>query len=83
MRLLWENEAPLCSFIHDIQQQQCKLSGKVTGYSVFFLETILVPPIKFRPPAKGGDSVSVKKNSWIDLLFGYIFGFNIGTGPLI
>ncbi|KAL6522438.1 hypothetical protein OROMI_031710 [Orobanche minor] len=57
LRLLWENEAPLCSFINDIQQQQCKLSGEVIGYSMFFLETILVPPIKFRPPAKGGDSV--------------------------
>ncbi|KAL6555410.1 hypothetical protein OROGR_006668 [Orobanche gracilis] len=57
LRLLWKNEASLCSFINDIQQQQCKFSGKVTGYSMFFLETILVPPIKFRPPAKGGDSV--------------------------
>lgn len=26
---------------------------------MFFLDSILVPPIRFRPPAKGGDSVSI------------------------
>ncbi|KAL8489246.1 hypothetical protein ACS0TY_025231 [Phlomoides rotata] len=54
LRRLWENEAPICSYISDIQQ---RFSGTITGYSIFFLETILVPSIKFRPPAKGGDSV--------------------------
>lgn len=54
MKLLWENEAPLCSFISDIQQQG---SGNSATHSMFFLGTVLVPPIKFRPPSKGGDSV--------------------------
>ncbi|XP_056171492.1 DNA-directed RNA polymerase I subunit 1 isoform X2 [Syzygium oleosum] len=54
MKLLWENEARLCSFISDIQQQG---SGNRATHSMFFLGTVLVPPIKFRPPSKGGDSV--------------------------
>lgn len=55
MKLLWENEAQLCSFISDIQQEG---SGNRATHSMFFLGTVLVPPIKFRPPSKGGDSVS-------------------------
>ncbi|OMO70228.1 RNA polymerase, alpha subunit [Corchorus olitorius] len=53
-KLLWENEVELCSLITDIQQQGF---GRKEGYSMLFLETILVPPIKFRAPTKGGDSV--------------------------
>lgn len=61
LKLLWENEAGLCSFINNIQQHG---SGeKKLGPAMFFLETILVPPIKFRPPTKGGDSVSTLRNS--------------------
>ena len=55
MRLLWENEAELCQLITDMQHQGL---GRKEGHLMFFLETILVAPIKFRPPAKGGDSVS-------------------------
>lgn len=57
---LWENEVELCSFISHIQHQglEMKVGEMKEDYSMFFLETILVPPIKFRPPAKGGDSVS-------------------------
>lgn len=40
------------------------MSGYMEGFLMFFLETILVPPIKFRPSAKGGDSVSFKKKSF-------------------
>lgn len=58
MERLWENEAELCSFISDIQQQHLAASGNRAGYSMFFLETVLVPPIKFRPPSKGQMSVS-------------------------
>lgn len=56
---LWENEVELCSFISHIQHQglEMKVGEMKDDYSMFFLETILVPPIKFRPPAKGGDSV--------------------------
>ncbi|KAL3637268.1 hypothetical protein CASFOL_019567 [Castilleja foliolosa] len=67
LRRLWENEAPLCKYINDIQQQRGKLSGK-TGYTMYFLETILVPPIKFRPPAKGGDSDKVMNHPQTELL---------------
>lgn len=60
MELLWENEGQICSFISDIQCQgiEMKNGEAKTDYSMFFLETILVPPVKFRPPSKGGDSVS-------------------------
>ncbi|ESW17626.1 hypothetical protein PHAVU_007G255400 [Phaseolus vulgaris] len=54
LELLWENEARLCSYISDIQDQGF---GKKAGHSMFFLENIFVPPIKFRPPTKGGDDV--------------------------
>ncbi|CAH9125930.1 unnamed protein product [Cuscuta epithymum] len=57
LRLLWENEASICSFISDIQSQNLNKPGMGASYYMFFLEAILVPPIKFRPPAKGGDSV--------------------------
>ncbi|XP_016183592.1 DNA-directed RNA polymerase I subunit 1 [Arachis ipaensis] len=55
LELLWKNEARLCSYINDIQGQGY---GKKAGHSMFFLENIFVPPIKFRPPTKGGDMVS-------------------------
>ena len=58
MERLWENEAELCSFISDILQERLGASGNKAGYSMFFLETILVPPIKFHPPSKGQISVS-------------------------
>ena len=60
LELLWKNEARLCSFISDIQDQGF---GKKAGHSMFFLENIFVPPIKFRPPTKGGDNVSMTKKS--------------------
>lgn len=56
LRLLWENEAQLCSFISNIQGQRF---GKKAGHAMFFLETILVPPIKFRPRTKAGDKVKL------------------------
>jgi DNA-directed RNA polymerase I subunit RPA1 len=56
LKLLWKNEARLCSLMSDIQQQG--VGKKKAGHSMFFLNTVLVPPIKFRPPTKGGDSVS-------------------------
>ncbi|KAK7392857.1 hypothetical protein VNO78_21307 [Psophocarpus tetragonolobus] len=54
LEFLWDNEARFCSYISDIQD---KGFGKKAGHSMFFLENIFVPPIKFRPPAKGGDNV--------------------------
>ena len=46
------------------------------GYSMFFLETILVPPIKFRAPTKGGDSVSTTFNNISLFLFKREGGFD-------
>ncbi|XP_012574995.1 DNA-directed RNA polymerase I subunit 1-like isoform X1 [Cicer arietinum] len=55
LELLWENDARLCLYISDIQGLGI---GKKAGHSMFFLENIYVPPIKFRPPTKGDDKVS-------------------------
>ncbi|GFP86533.1 DNA-directed RNA polymerase i subunit rpa1 [Phtheirospermum japonicum] len=75
LRRLWENEAPLCSYISDIQRRKSKISGDTTaGYSMFFLETILVPPIKFRPPARGGNSVMEHPHT---VLLGKVLQWNI------
>ncbi|KAM6592751.1 hypothetical protein CsatA_000454 [Cannabis sativa] len=54
MKLLWKNEAELFTLISDFQSRGV---GNKADQSMFFLETVLVPPIKFRPPSKGGDSV--------------------------
>ncbi|XP_010546965.1 PREDICTED: DNA-directed RNA polymerase I subunit 1 [Tarenaya hassleriana] len=50
---LWQNEFEFCSFIGDLQQ----CGSKKVDHNMFFLESILVPPIKFRAPTKGGASV--------------------------
>ncbi|KAK1267042.1 DNA-directed RNA polymerase II subunit RPB1 [Acorus gramineus] len=55
LRKLWENEAHFCSLICDIQQENSRLSMKSSSYDMFFLNALLVPPNKFRPPAKGGE----------------------------
>lgn len=63
---LWENEHDFCSFIGDLWQS----GSEKIDYSMFFLESVLVPPIKFRPSTKGGDSVS---NSLQMILFGRFY----------
>ncbi|KAG2258321.1 hypothetical protein Bca52824_077615 [Brassica carinata] len=50
---LWDNEYEFCSFIGDLWQS----GTEKRDYSMFFLESVLVPPTKFRAPTKGGDSV--------------------------
>ncbi|CAH2063804.1 unnamed protein product [Thlaspi arvense] len=50
---LWENEHEFCSFIGDLWHN----GSEKIDYSMFFLESVLVPPTKFRAPTKGGDSV--------------------------
>ncbi|CAN4109255.1 unnamed protein product [Withania somnifera] len=74
---LWENEAPLCKFFCDIQSQHRNTPGKVAGPSMFFLESILVPPIKFRPPAKAADSVMEHPHT---VLLGKVIQSNIALG---
>ncbi|XP_077214537.1 nuclear RNA polymerase A1 [Tasmannia lanceolata] len=53
---LWENEAELCMFVFDIQQESLRLTGNNRSFTIFFMEALLVPPSKFRPPSKGGGS---------------------------
>ncbi|XP_057783814.1 DNA-directed RNA polymerase I subunit 1 [Salvia miltiorrhiza] len=77
LRRLWENESELCSYICDIQHQHDEISKHMAGYSMFFLETVLVPPIKFRPPAKGGDSVMEHP---LTVLLGKVLQANIALG---
>ncbi|KAL1555302.1 DNA-directed RNA polymerase [Salvia divinorum] len=77
LRRLWENEAELCSYISDIQHQHDNIFENMIGYSMFFLETVLVPPIKFRPPAKGGDSVMEHPHT---VLLGKVLQANIALG---
>ncbi|KAF6165538.1 hypothetical protein GIB67_015861 [Kingdonia uniflora] len=66
IQLLWEFETPLCSFICDIQQESFHISKKKGNYSMFFIESLLLSPIKFRPPSKGGDTLHAnhQKESW-------------------
>ncbi|XP_058072061.1 DNA-directed RNA polymerase I subunit 1 isoform X2 [Magnolia sinica] len=52
LKLLWENEARLCLLIFDIQQQSLFMTGKSRSSSMFFIEALLVPPNKFRPPSR-------------------------------
>ncbi|XP_043692047.1 DNA-directed RNA polymerase I subunit 1 [Telopea speciosissima] len=77
LKLLWENEARLCSLICDIQQESLHMSGKQASYSIFFIKDLLVPPIKFRPPSKGGDSVMEHPQT---VLLGKVLQANISLG---
>ncbi|XLR18943.1 hypothetical protein HN51_065620 [Arachis hypogaea] len=53
--------------------------GKKAGHSMFFLENIFVPPIKFRPPTKGGDMVSEHAHT---VLLSKILQSNIRLGDV-
>ncbi|XP_010251904.1 PREDICTED: DNA-directed RNA polymerase I subunit 1 [Nelumbo nucifera] len=77
MRLLWKNEARLCSLICDIQHERLHVSGMNARHSMFFTEALLVPPIKFRPPAKSGDSVMEHPQT---VLLGKVLQSNIALG---
>ncbi|XAR69446.1 DNA-directed RNA polymerase [Bertholletia excelsa] len=77
LKLLWENEAQLCSFICDIQRERFNTSANRSGYAMFFLEVILVPPSKFRPATKGADSVMEHSQT---VLLGKVLQSNIALG---
>lgn len=57
LRGLWENESQLCNLIFDIQRKNLSMSGKNRSYSMFFMEALLVPPSKFRPPCRTGGMI--------------------------
>ncbi|KAF5178237.1 Dna-directed rna polymerase i subunit [Thalictrum thalictroides] len=58
IELLWKNETQLCSLICDLHQERLSISEKESSYSMFFIEALLVPPTKFRPSTRVGDSVT-------------------------
>ncbi|KAL7584596.1 hypothetical protein Lser_V15G42528 [Lactuca serriola] len=74
---LWENEADLCAYLCNIQQERLTGSFKTTGYTMFFLEALLVPPTKFRPAAKAGDAVMENPQT---VLLGKVLQSNISLG---
>ncbi|KAL4558091.1 hypothetical protein LXL04_036287 [Taraxacum kok-saghyz] len=74
---LWENEADLCEYICNVQQQKLNGSSKTSGYTMFFLEALLVPPTKFRPAAKAGDAVMENPQT---VLLGKVLQSNIALG---
>lgn len=50
---LWEKEKRICSLIWDAQKYYDGVwNKKFMGWSDFFLEAVLVPPNRFRPPNK-------------------------------
>eukprot|EP00250_Pteridium_aquilinum_P003381 c13694_g1_i1 orf=235-4305(+) len=53
IRRLWEKEKRMCSLIWDAQNSYDDVwNKKFAGSSDFFLESVLVPPNRFRPPNK-------------------------------
>lgn len=76
LKVLWENEAELCSFICNIQHQAHTKTQK-DAYSIFFLKKLPVPPIKFRPAAKQADSLIEHPQT---VLLGKIVEANIALG---
>ncbi|KAK3022372.1 hypothetical protein RJ639_047346 [Escallonia herrerae] len=79
VKRLWENEAELCSFICDFHREGLNISSK-TGHSMFFLEAVLVPPIKFRPASKSGDSVMEHPHT---VLLGKVLQLNLALGNIL
>ncbi|WOK96802.1 DNA-directed RNA polymerase I subunit 1-like [Canna indica] len=54
---LWKNEATLCHLITDIQCKSLRMNGRNKGHAIFFLKSLLIPPNKFRPPARSGQGL--------------------------
>ena len=58
IKLLWNKEKDILNLIFGNvfkkEQRKNLFSVESTGYMIFFLENILVPPIRFRPENRGG-----------------------------
>lgn len=53
INLLWEREERICSLIWDAQKYwEEEVNNKSNGASDFFLDAVLVPPNRFRPPTR-------------------------------
>ncbi|WVZ79416.1 hypothetical protein U9M48_026996 [Paspalum notatum var. saurae] len=46
---LWKNEARICMLLCDLQHNTLSVSEKRRGYEMFFLNSLLVAPNRFRP----------------------------------
>ncbi|BBN13954.1 DNA-directed RNA polymerase I subunit RPA1 [Marchantia polymorpha subsp. ruderalis] len=60
LRLTWENEERICSLIWGAQEAYgllTKSKKDVCGSDMFFLQTILVTPNRFRPPNRMDDQI--------------------------
>ncbi|KAJ1703655.1 hypothetical protein LUZ63_003434 [Rhynchospora breviuscula] len=53
---LWKNEPRFCHLICDLQHSTLSIAERETGYEMFFLKVVLVPPNRFRPSAGSPDS---------------------------
>lgn len=53
---LWENEPRFFHLICDLQQSTLTVAERETGFEMFFLKVVLVPPNRFRPSAGSADS---------------------------
>lgn len=53
---LWDNEPRFCHLICDLQQSTLSMAERETGYGMFFLKVVPVPPNRFRPSAGSPDS---------------------------
>lgn len=59
MEVLWTNETDILSYICGVQHGSLKITNGLTpSHSMFFIQALLVPPTKFRPPGVTADSVS-------------------------
>ncbi|XP_078181608.1 nuclear RNA polymerase A1 [Carex rostrata] len=53
---LWDHEPRFCHLICDLQQSTLSMAERETGYGMFFLKVVPVPPNRFRPSAGSPDS---------------------------
>ncbi|KAK1366221.1 DNA-directed RNA polymerase subunit [Heracleum sosnowskyi] len=59
LKTLWANECGILSYICGAQHESLKITnGQTLSHSMFFIEALLVPPTKFRPPSVTADTVS-------------------------
>lgn len=56
---LWKKEARFCMLLCDFQQNTLSDSQKRMGYEMFFLNSLLVTPNRFRPPTFSSLGVSM------------------------
>jgi hypothetical protein len=56
---LWNNEARFCMLLCDFQKNTLSEPEKRRGYEMFFLNSLLVAPNRFRPSTNSSLGVSI------------------------